>query len=153
MKTQKQTWIARGLIGLLLLLLVAVALPNFLPVRFVGHESLTIQLHVADRKTGRPVANAQVRLLGPGEDVASVLRPPDAVTDANGKCEFKQGFRATGTRKSGQFHISDQIRLAVEADGFKLWQSPLATMFGPTRDYYKDSRVLTHSVSLEAQPK
>ncbi len=153
MRTKKQILIFYAIGGFLILLLIALAVPNFLPARFVGHELLTIQIHVTDQKTGQPVAHAQVRLLGRHEDVANPLRAPEAVTDANGNCEFKKGFEATGGGGSGQFHISDQILLVVRADGFKVWHNSLATVFGPSRDYYKGSKVLAHTVSLEAQPK
>ncbi len=154
MRTKKQTLIFYAIGGFLILLLVALAVPNFLPARFVGHELLTIQIHVTDQKTGQPVAHVQVRLLGRHEDVANPWRAAEAVTDAHGNCEFKKGFEATGViGRSGQFHMSDQILLVVRADGFKIWESPLATVFGPSRDYYKGSKVLAHIVSLEAQPE
>lgn len=116
------------------------------------HEFLTIKIHVTDQRTGQPVANAQVWLLGRHEDVANPLRSPEAVTDTNGACEFRKGFEATGVGHSGHLHISDKIVLVVQANGFKGWQSPLRTLFGPSRDYFKGSRVLTHTATLEAQP-
>lgn len=154
MRNKKQTVIFYAIGGFLILLLIALAVPNFLPARFVGHELLTIQIHVTDQKTGRPIAQAQVRLLERHEDATNLRRAPEAVTDANGNCEFKKGFEATGIAgRSGQIHISDQILLVLQADGFKVWHSPLATVFGSSRDYYKGSKALAHTVSLEAQPE
>ncbi len=154
MRNKKQTVIFYAIGGFLILLLMALAVPHFLPARFVAHELLTIQIQVTDQKTDRPIANAQVWLRGQHEDATDLRRAPEAVTDANGNCEFKKGFEATGVAgRSGQFHISDQILLVVQANEFKRWESPLATVFGPSRDYYKGSKVLAHTVSLEAQPK
>ncbi len=152
MTTSKRTWISCVLVGGLILLLGGLALPNFLPTRFVAHELLTIRLHVTDQKTGRPVAHAQVRLLGVHEDAANPTRAPEAVTDELGVGEFKKGFEATGAGRSGQFHISDQIVLAVHAHGFKRWTNSLAAVFGPSHDYQRGSKVLTHTVLLEKQP-
>lgn len=153
MTTPKRKWIS-GTIGAgVIFLLMALALPNFLPVRFVTHELLTIRVQVNDQKTGRPVAGAQVRLFGVQEDVANPSRAPEAVTDANGVGEFEKGFEARGMGRTGQFHISDQIVLAVSASGFKTRTNSLAAVFGPTHDYYKGSKILTHTVLLEAVPR
>ena len=60
MRTKKQTQIFYAVGGFLVLLLIALAVPNFIPAQFVAHELLTLQIQVTDQRTGQPVAPAAV---------------------------------------------------------------------------------------------
>src|SRR5258706_282870 len=147
-KTKRVIFYAAG--GLVILWLVGVLVPTLLPARFVFHEFLTIKIQVTDRATGLPVTDAEVWIRGKDTDITKALGLQGTMTDTNGMCEFQHGFEATGIGgRSGQFHIGDHSLLVVRAGGFRLWERPLDSVFGRSRDYYKDSRVLSYGVTLE----
>ena len=150
MHTKTKRAILYAASALAILLLVGLLVPALLPARFVFHEFLTIKIQVTDKATGLPVAGAEVWIRGRDADITKALGLQGAMTDTNGMCEFQQGFEATGiVGRSGQFHIGDHSLLVVRASGFRLWERPLDTVFGRSRDYYKDSRVLSYAVTLE----
>jgi hypothetical protein len=136
--------------GFVILLFVGLLVPALLPARFVFHESLTIKIRVTDKMAGKPVAGAEVWIRGKDMDISKALGLQGVITDANGMCEFQHGFEATGiVGRSGQFHIGDHSLLVVRAAGFRLWERPLDSLFGRSRDYYQEPRVLSYAVTLE----
>jgi hypothetical protein len=126
--------------------------PALLPPRFLFHEFLTFKIRVTDHAVGSPVAKADVWILYDGVDLATVSSVPTGTTDAPGTCELMEGFTAKGIiGRSGQFDLTGR-RLVVRASGYKLWERPLDSVFGRSRDYYKDPRVLSYEVALEKLP-
>jgi hypothetical protein len=138
--------------GALILLLIAIAVPNFLPARFIFHEFLTFKIRVADHADDSPVPKAEVFIVYDSVDLASVSTHPETTTDAFGTREFMEGFEARGVLgRSGEFDLRGR-RLVVRASGYKQWERPLESMFGSSRDYYKDPRVISYVVALEKLP-
>jgi hypothetical protein len=149
-KTKKVIWYTAA--GVVLLGLAAMLLPALLPPQFLFHELLTLKVHVIDQTSGSPIAKADVWVIWKRTDFTKVSSVPSATTDVDGTCQFQEAFTAKGViGHSGEFDLSGR-RLVVRVSGYKLWDRPLDSVFGPSRDYYKDSRVLSCEVTLERQP-
>jgi len=120
------------------LLLVLVAIPNFVPARFTSHSGKPIHfnIRVVAPEDGAPVPGAAVQINSAG-----------AVTDADGYCDIVRHFQAHGSvGHSGECSLWGTLR--VTAEGFPTWEKELATLFGGSYDYFNKGTQITHVVTL-----
>lgn len=120
-----------------MLLLAAIAVPNFVPARFTSSgEPLEFHVRVIERNEAAPIPGAEVR-----------IKLQTEVTDADGFCRLVQKFGAQGmVGHSGQCFLSGTLR--VTAAGFHEWEYELASLFGPTHDYFNQGKQLFLVVAL-----
>ena len=151
MNTKARRVIGYILVALVILLLLAIAVPNFIGARFVFHNAFTIKVHVTDAATGQPMNGAEVWVTWNDADAANAPTWKGQMTDTNGMCEALYLFEVTGTfGKPCRVPISNARLLQVKADGFKLWTKPLQTLFGKSRDYWNTNEwLLSCEVALE----
>jgi len=137
--------------AVVILLLIAILVPNFVPARFTAHNAFTIKVHVTDATTGQPVNEGEVWVTWSDADAANAPTWKGQLTDTNGMCEVLYLFEVRGTfGKPCRVPISDARLLQVKADGFRLWTKPLQTLFGKSRNYWNTNEwLLSCDVALE----
>jgi hypothetical protein len=120
-----------------LLLLAAIAIPNFARARFTSSgEPLSFQVRVVAREGGAPVQGAEVQIKSSKE-----------VTGADGHARVLQSFPATGIAgRWARCSLSGTLR--VTAPGFMTWEKDLASLFGASYDYFNRGTQITHVVTL-----
>jgi len=149
MNARTKNIIRYSVLTVLILALAAMLIPNLPPARFVFHERLTFKIQVRDRATGSPVTNADVWILFEGVDLTNASPSWGASTEDRGTCDVAHGFEAKGVLgRSGQFDLTGR-RLVVRAEGYRVWDRPLDSLFGETHEYYRAPRVLPYEVALE----
>jgi hypothetical protein len=119
------------------LLLAAVAIPNFVYARFTSSgEPLAFQVRVVAEAGGSPVRGAEVE-----------IKLKKEITDADGYCHIVYLFPAQGiVGRSGRCYLSGTLR--VTAPGFLAWEKELASLFGASYDYFNQGTQITHVVTL-----
>jgi hypothetical protein len=104
-----------------------------------GRRPAGLTVRVLDAKTGRPLADAWVRLFESGgiPDEGTAGK-----TDANGLTRLAHVFTAAGATspvcETGTLYLSCET-LAVEARGYEEVCEPLRTYTGPRRSVYGPS--------------
>lgn len=121
----------------IVLLLAAIAIPNFARARFTSSgEPLSFQVRVVDREAGAPIQGAEVQIKATKE-----------VTGADGYCRVVQAFPATGIAgRSASCSLYGTLR--VTAPGFLAWEKDLASLFGASYDYFNRGTQITRVVTL-----
>lgn len=132
-------------IGLIIALLAAIAVPNFVKARFdFTGEPLTLRVIVQDEGTGQDIPGAAVRIPN--------MTTQDVVTDAGGRCEAVAHFRATGRMgdggepDAGVMHVIGTMR--VQAPGYETWEKPFPELFGKRYNYVTGGSTVTQVVKL-----
>ena len=151
MSTKARRVIGYILVSLVILLLTAIAVPNFIGARFVLHDFFTIKVRVTDAATGQPVSGAEVWVRWNDTDATNVPTWKAQMTDTNGMCELLDPFEVTGMAgRPCRVPVSAAQLLQVRADGFKLWTKPLQTLFGTSRNFWNTNEwLLSCNVALE----
>jgi len=121
----------------ILLLLAALAIPNFLPARFNSSgEPIAFKIRILDQEAGTPVPGAEAQ-----------IKFTRAIADAGGYCDIVQYYPAKGiSGRSGKCSFSGTLR--VSAPGFTVWEKELASLFGASYDYFNHGTQITHVVHL-----
>jgi len=132
---RKRWWLVVRLIafGVLLLVAVAVALPNFVEARWVScGVPVVFKVSVADAQTGQPVPRAKVLHWTHWDEMwfhhADSVGHISATTDTRGTCEVHSALPGSGSGKKG--HLKPDWTLWVRAEGFEPWQNPLSALLG-----------------------
>jgi hypothetical protein len=122
---------------IILLLLAAIAIPNFARARFTSSgEPVSFHVRVVSREGGVPVQGAEVQIQSAKE-----------VTGADGNCRVVQSFPATGIAgRSARCSLYGTLR--VTAPGFLAWEKDLASLFGASYDYFNRGTQINHVVAL-----
>lgn len=133
----KSRLIAAIFVAAILLLLAAIAVPNFVRARFTSSgEPIAFKIRILDQEAGTPIQGAEVQ-----------MKFSQAITDAEGYCSIVQRFPASGTvGSSGNCIFSGTLR--VSAPGFAVWEKELASLFGASYDYFNQGTQITHVVHL-----
>src|SRR5689334_11423885 len=97
MSTKTRRVIGYFSVALSILLLLAIAVPNFIGARFVLHDAFTVRARVTDATTGQPVTGAEVWVRGNDADATNAPAYKGQMTDTNGMCEFIDPFEVKGT--------------------------------------------------------
>jgi hypothetical protein len=131
--------------GLIIVLLAAIAVPNFVNARFKWSSvSLTVHVRVIDKEAGSPIEGAAVRVPN--------MYSADILTDKGGWCEAIGHFGATGRlddsgkEDSGVMHLLGTMR--VSAPGYQFWEESFPGLFGTRYDYVHGGRVVTQRVVM-----
>ena len=131
--------------GLIIVLLAAIAVPNFVNARFEWSSvSLNVRVRVVDKETGNPIQDAAVRVPN--------LHSDDVLTDKDGRCEAIGHFGATGTiddagkEDTGVMHLFGTMR--VSAPGYQHWEESFPALFGTRYDYVHGGTVVTQRVAM-----
>ena len=119
------------------LLLAAIALPNFVRARFTSSgEPIAFKVRVVAQEGRAPVQGAEVE-----------IKVKKEITDADGYCHIVYRFPAQGiVGHSGRCYLSGALR--VTAPGFLAWEKELASLFGASYDYFNQGTQITHVVTL-----
>jgi hypothetical protein len=119
------------------LLLAAIAVPNFVPARFTTSGApISFNVRVITEEGDAPIQGAEVQM--------GLVR---AVTDADGYCNIVQHYPAQGiVGQSGECAIEGTLRVAVQ--DFTDWEKELASLFGKSYDYYNKGTQITYGVTL-----
>ena len=123
---------------LAVVLLAAIAIPNFVPARFTSSgEPLSVRVRVADQD-GVPIQGATVRIASGRET---------ALTGLEGECEVIGHFPADGVvGRSGTMHLDGVLQ--VTAPGYQSWERSLDSLFGEEYDYFRQGSSLTQKVIM-----
>ena len=139
-----------ALVLLLLLLVVIVlltlAIPQLTRARFTGHMDTTVQVHVSDQVTGKPIpCKVSITLSGN-------LPISRETTTTNGVHTMLIPFRAQGVAK-GPFKlwIRNEM-LVIQAEGYPPWKKPLRDLLGSSIEYDKTPPALACRVQLKKEP-
>ena len=129
--------------GIILLLFVTIAIPNFRPARFdSSSEPLAVRVRVTDQRSQTPVVGAKVQVPGSHEEAVT--------TDSEGRCEAIAHFGATGILgRSGEHQLYGTIR--VSAPGYQTSETSFVSLFGPRYDYFNRGTSVTCAVTLVKQ--
>jgi hypothetical protein len=122
---------------IIVLLLAAIAIPNFARTRFTSSgELLCFRVRVVAQEGGAPVQGAEVQ-----------VQTANGVTGADGYCQVVQSFPAKGIAgRSARCSLYGTLR--VTAPGFRAWENDLAKLFGASYDYFNRGTQITHVVAL-----
>ena len=133
----KQKFIRGTATAAIVLLLAAIAVPNFVRARFTSSgEPIAFKLRVVAQDGGSPIPGAEVQ-----------IKWQRARTDADGYCHLVDLFPAAGiVGRSGLCFLSGTLR--VSAPGFLAWEQELASLFGKSHDYFNQGTQLTHVITL-----
>jgi hypothetical protein len=119
-------------------LLAAIAIPNFVPARFTSSvgKPIHFKIRVIAQEGGAPIPCAEVQM--------NLKR---AVADADGYCDIEHYFPAHGiVGRSGVCSLGGTLRVA--AQDFSVWEKELASLFGKSYDYFNKGTQITYVVSL-----
>lgn len=121
----------------IVLLLAAIAVPNFARSRFHSSgEPISLKIRVVAQDGLTPIQGAEVQIIS-----------KRAVTDADGNCDIVHYFPARGTiGRSGSCSLSGTLRVTVQ--GFSVWEKDLPSLFGKSFDYFNKGNQITYVVTL-----
>lgn len=132
---KRRVWLAVRLVlyGVILLLALAIALPNFVHARWVScGVPVALNFTVLDAQSGQPVPGAKTMVwFFPNEDWPineSRVDDISATTDAQGTCVVISHFPGTGSGGKGRLRVNETIW--IRADGYEPYQQPAATILG-----------------------
>ena len=144
-RSKRATVIGYLIAGLIVLLLVAIAVPNFINARFRSSSvSLIVRVRVMDKQTGDPIQGAAVRVPN--------MYSEDVLTEKDGWCEAIGHFGASGTlddsgkAHSGVMHLFGTMR--VSAPGYQSWEESFPALFGTRYDYVHGGTIVTQSITM-----
>lgn len=119
--------------GVILLVAIAVAVPNFVQARWASSGvPVTFKVAVADAQTGEPISGAQVlvwintRWTWP-INTGSVGHI-SATTDADGSCKVHSHFPGGGRGDKARLRVNSTIW--IRAEGYEPWHQPSAALLG-----------------------
>jgi hypothetical protein len=120
-----------------MLLLAAVAIPNFVPARLtISGKPSSFEVRVIAPEGGGPIQDAQVQ-----------INSETAITDADGFCNIVQFFQAKArVGHSGECALGGTLR--VSAQDFPVWEKELTSLFGKSYDYFNQGTQITYVVTL-----
>jgi hypothetical protein len=121
--------------GALVLLVAAVAVPNFVAARWESAGvPVMLDLTVRDARDGQPVPGAEARLLWRTNDLglglADATSLGSATTDTNGRCVLMSSFPGGGTGQTGRLRVGRFLH--VRAPSHPPLITSLAEALGPT---------------------
>ena len=128
-------WLVVRLIayGVLLLLAVAITVPQFVQARWSSSGvPVTFNIEVADAQTGEPISGAQVLVWidthWTGPINTGSVGHISATTDANGSCKVHSHFPGGGSGDKARLRVNSTIW--IRAEGHEPYQKPSAALLG-----------------------
>ena len=131
MKTPSKIILRGVLYGAMILMLAAVAIPQYVKTRWTTDGvPFDFDVQVTDGVTGEPVSGAEVTVYFDSSKPVSAKAADSnsATTDQSGRCQVETYFPGTGTANKGRLRIDKT--LLVRAKGFDDWERSFKSILG-----------------------